>query len=568
MKTTRAKIAIISFLLIVLGLLSAASANAIAIAPSDVTWSAEITVPFTAEQMLQPGWADNTQTMLTALTARVSSHGARLSTRKQATASQTTEYTLALSGAGTLAQVKQILFDDLTPVGGLLGGAAELTLSGAVQANEPLTLALESNPSTGYAWSLATYDPGFIHPADASTWQTKSNLPGAPATQNLTLPSTTAGNLVLTLTYRRAWETNTPITRRVSLQATQLATLTDLINPAPVVKTSAPSFPDLPVRAPEAVQAPPATYDMRALGQVPAIRDQSSCGSCWAFATVAPFESALMIKDHVAAPNLSEQYLISCNKSGWSCNGGWFAHDYHMNTLGYNQTAAGAVTEAAFPYLSANGTCSLSYTHTNKLNNWYFISGYNIPDETSIKNAIMNYGAVAVTVCVGNAFQAYRGGIFATDEGSVCGSSGLSNNHAVALVGWNDTEGTWILRNSWNTWWGESGYMRIKRNVSYVGYAANYVIYGPSCYSLGTSVTPSAGGTVTVNTAPNCNGTQYMPNTAISLSASPKSGYSFFAWDDNTSNLNRTLAIAANTTATGYFTTPLVPRIFAPLMRK
>merc|ERR1712151_23771 len=58
-------------------------------------------------------------------------------------------------------------------------------------------------------------------------------------------------------------------------------------------------------------------------------------------------------------------------------------------------------------------------------------------------------------------FQAYKSGIF--DDES-CG--GLSLDHAVNLVGWgksdDDSTEYWILRNSWNTTWGEEGYMRMK----------------------------------------------------------------------------------------------------------
>ncbi|MCK4348384.1 MAG: hypothetical protein KAW47_07190, partial [Thermoplasmatales archaeon] len=77
---------------------------------------------------------------------------------------------------------------------------------------------------------------------------------------------------------------------------------------------------------------PPEIFDWRDIDGVDyttPIKSQGSCGSCWAFGTVAPLECNIKIKDGVTI-DLSEQYLVSCNSDGWGCNGGWWAHDYHQ----------------------------------------------------------------------------------------------------------------------------------------------------------------------------------------------------------------------------------------------
>ncbi len=226
------------------------------------------------------------------------------------------------------------------------------------------------------------------------------------------------------------------------------------------------------------------SFDWRTLpgGNVP-VRNQGSCGSCWAFGTVAPLEALIGVHCQKSV-DLSEQYLVSCNQSGWGCQGGWFAHDYHewLIPTGKGQTDFGAVLENASPYKAYNASCGGPHAHPYKISDWRFVSSSNgVPTPAAIKQAIENYGPVSVAVCVGSKFQAYRSGIFNANE--TCSGT---VNHAVTLVGWNDDlgvdNGYWILKNSWGTGWGEGGYMRIRYGVSKVGFAANFVVFtGANC---------------------------------------------------------------------------------------
>ncbi len=197
------------------------------------------------------------------------------------------------------------------------------------------------------------------------------------------------------------------------------------------------------------------------------IRDQGSCGSCWAFATIAALESNLLIKDTLST-DLSEQQLVSCNTQNWGCNGGWWAHDMLVNP--------GAVLESDFPYAASDLACGGPYNYPYKLSGWAYIDGDNkVPDTDKIKEAIYQYGPVNAAVYVGTAFQSYTGGVFDQDESpaGVCGCTPPSQvNHAICLVGWDEGRQAWRLRNSWGTGWGESGYMWIKYSISNVGYAA------------------------------------------------------------------------------------------------
>jgi len=203
------------------------------------------------------------------------------------------------------------------------------------------------------------------------------------------------------------------------------------------------------------------------------IKDQGSCGSCWAFGTVGPLECNIKYKEGLEV-DLSEQWLVSCNQDGWGCDGGWWAHDYHMWKTDFCGDT-GAVLESDFPYVAYDAPCNCPYPHEYLIEDWAFIgSEHGIPAVDSIKQAIMDYGPVSSAVYVNSAFQAYSSGIFD-------GCSSGQVNHGVVLVGWDDNQGdngVWFLRNSWGTGWGEDGYMRIPYDCSNIGYSACYVDYG------------------------------------------------------------------------------------------
>jgi len=215
----------------------------------------------------------------------------------------------------------------------------------------------------------------------------------------------------------------------------------------------------------------PSAFDWREVIDPPPIRSQGACNSCWAHAAIAPAEFAILIRDGVML-DLSEQWLISCSQAGSCQLGGWhewafdlFLPDGATDLCGQS----GLVLESDAPYLASDGACDCPYPRP------YFMDGWGrIPaDVAAIKWHIYHYGPVATGVHAGAAFQAYRGGVF-----NACAQEPI--NHAVVLVGWDDTQGSagvWIVRNSWGDDWGEAGYMRIEYGCSQINNLSNFVDY-------------------------------------------------------------------------------------------
>jgi C1A family cysteine protease/predicted secreted protein len=355
-----------------------------------------------------------------------------------------------------------------------------------------LVISLESNPSTGYMWEVEEADERILHqtgkaefepelpaPMESATiaaQAARTRLLGAPSKQILRFEAVAAGQTTLRLVYRRPWEQDVKPARTFSLQVQGVGPFTHVNSPTPT-PTAEPSILHPPSSILHSPLGLPAAYNWCDNGGCTPVKDQGSCGSCWAFGTVGPLESNIRIRDGGVVKDLSEQYLLSCNTDGWSCRGGWWAHDYHWWKP--SEPEAGAVYENDFPYMARDDPCIPSLTHHEKINSWTYVGPEDgVPSVAAIKQAIYDHGPVSVAVCAGSAFQNYSGGVFQTNE--YCSGD---VNHAVVLVGWDDNQGTngiWYLKNSWGPGWGESGYMRIKYGTSNVGYSANYIVYSSS----------------------------------------------------------------------------------------
>jgi len=225
---------------------------------------------------------------------------------------------------------------------------------------------------------------------------------------------------------------------------------------------SAPSLKEVP-----ACSASAHSFDLRIAKGATGVRDQGACGSCWAFATHGAFEGSYRVVNKVAIDS-SEQATVDCSRYGKGCNGGWWAFGDFIKK--------GNSTEASYPYTATRGKCQRKIDRIYKASAWGYVDPSRaIPSVNKIKQALCKYGPLAVAVNVTDLFQAYIGGVFNEKDLTTV-------NHGVTLIGWDDSKGAWLIKNSWGTGWGntcggtERGYMWIAYGSNNIGYGAAWGI--------------------------------------------------------------------------------------------
>lgn len=208
-----------------------------------------------------------------------------------------------------------------------------------------------------------------------------------------------------------------------------------------------------------------ARVDLRTNGLVTPVREQNTCGSCWAFTAVAAMESSILGQNKGVSPaqlNLSEQQLLDCSGGG-TCWGGWYGTAFKWAT---NQATA-LNTETNDPYIGRGNSCKAANTNFY-LKNYGRINPKEMPTVAEIKQALAQHGAIATAVNATPMFLAYKSGVF--DE-----QASGEINHAVTIVGWDDAKQAWLLKNSWGTDWGDQGYMWIDYHANRIGTFAYWV---------------------------------------------------------------------------------------------
>jgi C1A family cysteine protease len=127
------------------------------------------------------------------------------------------------------------------------------------------------------------------------------------------------------------------------------------------------------------------------------------------------------------------------------CNGGFTQTGYE-----YVAKTGGITTEALYPY-----DVTTSYCDRSKNNYAVTVTmSYRVEGEQAMIAKVLSGKTLSVSIDA-NDLGSYKSGVYRG-----C-SVNYNVNHAVNIVGVNVEEGYWIIRNSWGSWWGDKGYMKL-----------------------------------------------------------------------------------------------------------
>ncbi|CAI4222932.1 unnamed protein product [Auanema sp. JU1783] len=224
------------------------------------------------------------------------------------------------------------------------------------------------------------------------------------------------------------------------------------------------------------------------------IRDQSSCGSCWAFGAAEAISDRICIASAGKTQvTISADDILSCcgRICGNGCQGGYpieawkhyvkagvvsgGAYGSNVGCKPYpfppcehhdNATRYKPCPSDLYPTDQCSHSCESGYSITYDNDKHFGKSAYAVSHKvTDIQKEILTHGPVEVSFTVFEDFEHYSSGIYVHTAGAKLGG------HAVKMIGWGVENGTpyWICVNSWNSDWGEKGLFRIIRGVDECG---------------------------------------------------------------------------------------------------
>ncbi len=212
-------------------------------------------------------------------------------------------------------------------------------------------------------------------------------------------------------------------------------------------------------------------------------RSGAPCGSCWAFAAIAAYESSYLIENGFLADpdhssiSASEQRLLNCTPDS-DCTLGYVYKALDTLVLKgtiHRKDRFGDYIGSKIPCLQANeryravawGPITFNSTE--------------IATPKRMKDVLCTFGPITSRIIITDSFKVFSGG----DAFHQVDPVKITNDaHQVVIVGWDDSRGrngAWLVKNSWGNDWGMKnegmpGYAWVEYGANMIGHHANWVL--------------------------------------------------------------------------------------------
>ena len=228
------------------------------------------------------------------------------------------------------------------------------------------------------------------------------------------------------------------------------------------------------------------------------VRDQSACGSCWAFGAATAMSDRLCISSNQKDQRRisTEELVECCSECGDGCDGGELYPSWNYwkkNGIVTGDIYGDKNSCKPYPFPPCNHhssgpyddcskhdyntpKCKLQcdnkdYGKSFKKDKIYGLSVYILDDMEDIMTDLVNFGSVEAAFDVYEDFLTYKSGIYQHSHGSLLGG------HAIRIIGYGKDNGVkfWICVNSWNSNWGEAGTFKILRGEDHCGIESDVI---------------------------------------------------------------------------------------------
>jgi parallel beta-helix repeat protein len=199
------------------------------------------------------------------------------------------------------------------------------------------------------------------------------------------------------------------------------------------------------------------------------VKNQVPSPTCEAYALCASLETLMQYEiGRIYTPDLSETHLYFYSGGTYRA-GGVLVGDAAEYLINFGVPDEGCFPDPHRAYDYPFESLTDWENRTVKIKEWGWIEN----DIESIKHALINYGPLVICIVQRADFLSYKGGIYCPVRGQQ-----IINGHVLTIVGYNDNERYWIIKNSGGDGWGEEGYARVSYDADKMIHPVIWPFYG------------------------------------------------------------------------------------------